>query len=150
MWIVCVMPACLWNTSVELKTNVANAHLCTHGHNFACTPGHGVDSHLFLSPASGHGPWHAVRIPSPCTCFSVPFKTIYSKPPWSADSRSAFVPLLVPGRSSQIHTFSFSSCCFEAPPSLGSLLLLITGMVCEPWASPLLGLDQTENFYSFL
>ena len=39
---------------------------------------------------------------------------------------------------------------FEAPPPLGSLLLLITGMVCEPRASPLLGLDQTENFYSFL
>ena len=129
----CLMPACLWNTSVELETNVANVHLCTHPcHTCASTRVHWVDSHLFLSPALGCGPWHAVRIPLRWTFFLVPLKTIYSKPPCSADSRSASMPLLVLRRSSWTHTFSFSSCCFEAPPPPRSLLLLITRMVM--WA----------------
>ena len=151
MWIVCLMPACLWNTSVERKSNVTNMHQCTHPcRTCACTPVHWVHSHLFLSSALGRGPWHAVRIPLPWTFFLVPLKTIYSKPPCSADSQYASMPLLVPGRSSRTHTFSFSSCCFGAPPPPGSLLLLITRMVCEPWASPLSVLGQTGNLYSFL
>lgn len=69
---------------------------------------------------------------------------------WVCSSQPCLRAPVAPGRSSRIRAFLSSSCCFEASPLPGSLPLLITGMMCEPWASPLLRLVQTGNSYSFL
>ena len=132
---------------MELKTYTADVHLCTHPRHTQ------VHAHLCTGwILTCIGPWALT-----CCLYSFTWNVLFSssqdsllKASWVSSSQPCLSAPLAPGRSSRIRAFLSSSRLFEASPLPGSLPLLITGMMCEPWASPLVGLVQTGNSYSFL